>query len=69
MAFNQDQEIKMSCHLMWVGGGALDNTEDRRGSPVCTCQDGFVGLKLLASDTQWTVCEARVLPQAPQLIC
>lgn len=36
---------------------------------VCTCQDGFVGLKLLACHTQGTVCEAGVLPQAPQLIC
>lgn len=51
---------------------ATERTNSTKGlhlSQVCTCQDGFVGLKLLAGHTQAAVCEAGVLPQATQLIC
>ena len=35
---------------------------------VCTCEDGFVSLKLLSCHTQGAVCEAGVFPQSPQLV-
>lgn len=35
---------------------------------VPTCEDGFVGFKLLSSDVQAAVREARLLPQVPQVV-
>lgn len=35
---------------------------------VPTCQDGFVAFKLLPSDVQAAVGEARLLPQVPQVV-
>lgn len=60
----------------WVGhGGAsihavlfLTRVDKWTCCSVPTCQDGFVAFKLLPSDVQAAVGEARLLPQVPQVV-